>query len=811
MEDKKKTKPKFKKRYLIIGIFLLAFCLAVTLPDYKITIEKIENKLLSFVSADTSENNWTIEGDLVYFEDSNAFLSAYPHTVSSSQWVYFNLTSYNQSGNIDAVWGFKGDSVKPTKAEFWLNYSHPNIPIYGNVTEFKDCHGTYGTNYNMIDEFNMWCNDSICLDDPLNENCYWEHYFEDYANNADGARIFWNETGIIGYENKYYYDWKDISHKFTSKDWNYQNMTKWWLLKNVTIQKDINYQVRAWVDVPISFNGVNGKYFWAVKPTNMDLSTAKDKGYFYALDPWFNSSWQYKKNITINHSKVNGSQTNFPVLINLTDTDLRDNAQADGDDIVFTNSTGSQLDHEIEYFNSTDGRLVAWVRIPTLSNTIDTVIQMYYGNAGASNQENVSGVWDSNFVMVQHLQEIPAGTTYDSTQYDNDGTTNNMDSADQVAGQIDGSLDFDGGDDYVLDDDGENYINGLTAFSLSLWIQSDVTGIDRGFIAAKDPDAIDNEFTFRYDASGWEGGGTNVIKGGITVSGNDQHLESSENVQTTDLQLVTFVWSSGTQLKLYLDGALDTPTFNSAAQSGSLTGATKLYIGQGTRTIHANNWDGIIDEVRISNVARTAGWIATEYNNQYSPDSFYSVGGEEEESAEDTTDPTYSNIAHNTTIAGNSINFSIDWNDNSALNPNGQYIFSTNNSGIWVNETTNFTSTPQSVSVVKTLNSTVGLSIGYRWYGTDNASNSADTGIQSLTTTGADTCSYNTGNWNVDCSDNCVITENVDVGGNNISITGTGTFKINGGNVSNYEELYIKGTDESNICEVYCYGGGCFT
>ncbi len=60
---------------------------------------------------------------------------------------------------------------------------------------------------------------------------------------------------------------------------------------------------------------------------------------------WWNSTWTYKKNITINHSKVNQTQTNFPVLINLTDTDLITKAQADGDDIAFTNSTGSQLVH----------------------------------------------------------------------------------------------------------------------------------------------------------------------------------------------------------------------------------------------------------------------------------------------------------------------------------------------------------------------------------------------------------------------------------------------------------------------------------
>jgi hypothetical protein len=33
--------------------------------------------------------------------------------------------------------------------------------------------------------------------------------------------------------------------------------------------------------------------------------------------------------------------------------------------------------------------------------------------------------------------------------------------------------------------------------------------------------------------------------------------------------------------------------------------------------------------VRISNAARTAGWIATEYKNQSAPSSFYTEGAEE--------------------------------------------------------------------------------------------------------------------------------------------------------------------------------------
>ncbi len=142
----------------------------------------------------------------------------------------------------------------------------------------------------------------------------------------------------------------------------------------------------------------------------------------------------------------------------------------------------------------------------------------------------------------------------------------------------------------------------------------------------------------------------------------------------------------------------------------------------------------------------------------------------------DTTPPTYSNVNHNTTIAGASVNFSITYNDDTALHPAGQYIFSTNNSnGTWTNESAvNFTATSQSISTIKTLNTTVGETIGYRWFTTDNVGNANNTPIYTLTITAADTCTApGSGNWAVTCSDNCSWNTNQNVPGN-VTMTGTG-------------------------------------
>ncbi len=52
----------------------------------------------------------------------------------------------------------------------------------------------------------------------------------------------------------------------------------------------------------------------------------------------------------------------------------------------------------------------------------------------------------------------------------------------------------------------------------------------------------------------------------------------------------------------------------------------------------------------------------------------------------DLTSPQYNSVSVNNTLAGQITNFAINVTDNIALHPNGQYIFSTNNTGVWIND-----------------------------------------------------------------------------------------------------------------------------
>ncbi|HDZ84527.1 MAG TPA: DUF2341 domain-containing protein, partial [Nitrospirae bacterium] len=184
--------------------------------------------------------------------------------------------------------------------------------------------------------------------------------------------------------------------------------------------------------------------------------------------PWFGSQWGYRQQITISASMAPLDQTDFPALIQITDQNnpLFDNAQAGGDDILFTDLDGvNQLDHEIELYSSTGTEeLDAWVKIPDLSSTEDTIIYMYYGDPGAANQENINAVWSNDFIMVQHLNESPANgvaghidsapitdpkkVPYNFIPQNFDGVVGTTD----AAGKIAGADYFAGDDDFLASD-----------------------------------------------------------------------------------------------------------------------------------------------------------------------------------------------------------------------------------------------------------------------------------------------------------------------------------------------------------------------
>ena len=335
---------------------------------------------------------------------------------------------------------------------------------------------------------------------------------------------------------------------------------------------------------------------------------------------WYDSNWLYRKKITIDSSQVTADQTDFPVLISFTDAQVGANSRADGFDLLFTDTDGiTKLDYEIETYTTPAGTLVAWVRIPLLTSATDKVIYLYYGNSGASDQQNPPGVWNANYVGVWHLKEDPsagAPQVKDSTSNAKHGTSAGaMTPADQTAGVINGSLDFDINDNVNMGNQPEH---DLSIYSWSMWLKGNAAPVSPAPGSNEQPLVNDTQFQFNWShftASSMQSAGHRDSVGwkfaqiASPLSGNTwYHI-----VGTYD----------GSNLKVYLNGALEdtqaagTPVLSAAAFSIGDDAGSTAFVGQ-------------MDEVRISDIARSASWTQTSYNNQSSPGGFLkSIGSEE--------------------------------------------------------------------------------------------------------------------------------------------------------------------------------------
>ncbi|MFX1249267.1 MAG: DUF2341 domain-containing protein, partial [Promethearchaeota archaeon] len=370
-------------------------------------------------------------------------------------------------------------------------------------------------------------------------------------------------------------------------------------------------------------------------------------------DSWGENLFRYRKNITINSMKVAADLQDFPVLIDLYDSDLHLDVQADGDDILFTDIAGMKLDHELEYFNqihnSTHAHLVAWVRIPNLSSTINTTISMYYGNHNIGNQENPTGVWDSNYLTVLHVNESVTDENSGATHYDS--TINHIhgiqDGNNDSLGKICDGQYFDGVNDEI--NIPPNFsLNPSTNVTISGWFK-----LKSGHSSSSSTSTLLLE-KFMTDEQNM----AIILTGTDYNQGEDGALVFKiENGDTMYKWTETRTWSASiwyyftcvldtnnlANNKIYINGLDDTNSIDwSNGNSTNLGWNTDWNIGGGNvdtgQLGNGQAWfNGIIDEVRISSVSRPLNWIITEYNNQYDPMSFYSIKKEEEYFGASTT------------------------------------------------------------------------------------------------------------------------------------------------------------------------------
>lgn len=338
---------------------------------------------------------------------------------------------------------------------------------------------------------------------------------------------------------------------------------------------------------------------------------------------WHNAAWAYRKPITIDRTKVSGGSAlgGFPLLFSTIDPNLRfvDNGGGVGTptgiDILFTQTDGAKLNHEIESYNAVTGELVAWVNLPALSPSADTTIYLYYGNPSSGDQQNPAEVWGTAHKGVWHLL-----TAADSTQYANGGLEGEAATA---TGKIGSAAAFNGTSSYISV--GPSASLGLTgAITISAWVKPEVfpsahhTFVEKGYNGTNEP------YFLRLIA---DGAGGHLLEIGSFNGADHKASWLVSGWSVGEWRYVTGVYD-GTTWRVYFDGGQKaTQADTTGALSTGNTAPTVLGAASISGTIQ-RHFQGSLDEVRVLNVARSADWIATEFKNQSSPSTFYAVGAQ---------------------------------------------------------------------------------------------------------------------------------------------------------------------------------------
>ncbi|WP_295794231.1 DUF2341 domain-containing protein [Mucilaginibacter sp.] len=335
-------------------------------------------------------------------------------------------------------------------------------------------------------------------------------------------------------------------------------------------------------------------------------------------------NYGFKKTVTLNTTTlgITSNLTNFPALLSIQDnnliiasscTDKVYTPNGPNYDFAFVDATGAELNYQIESYNQTTGTLLVWVKIPTLTYATNNGITFYYGSLAPTVTHNTAffqGTWASDYQAVYHFNESTyTGTVTDGSASGNTGTASGMSSSDLVTGKIGTAYTFASGKKITA-----TTVNVAGTFTISAWVKPTTISTDQKIMT-------------NQAASG---SGTGGYKLGIY---SDNKVESESGIAITrgstpvPPAVVANTWYyvqgvfNGSTLSTYINGT----QYAVLSTTTAPTSTTSYYIGVGEGG-NVYYFNGLIDEARVSNVAKSTDWLKAEYVNQGNPVSFTTSG-----------------------------------------------------------------------------------------------------------------------------------------------------------------------------------------
>jgi len=347
-----------------------------------------------------------------------------------------------------------------------------------------------------------------------------------------------------------------------------------------------------------------------------------------AAQDWLDG-WTYRIRIVIDSDKIDDPLTHFPVLLRLgssvgiTGADVTSVFNELGSDykkMAITRSDGiTQLYCEVERWDETNRLAELWVSASdfVIAQDTDTVLYLYYDGSRADNTAYVGdtgstpaqNAWDSGFRGVWHKHDADgsAGAVKDSTPNDYHGTKTDVGEPANADGKIGRAQDYDGVDDYV--EVAWDAITGTQARTVSFWIKpggSPLATTESHFVDWG-PNNVGERYSIRvHDAAGNNTLRVQVQNGykyGTTVLSQDQWYHAAVVFPESSTDVVDHL--------LYVNGQLEAVGDQSSRTMNTVATVLRFARSVGLPDRYGK---GALDEVRISNVARSAAWIKAEYH-----------------------------------------------------------------------------------------------------------------------------------------------------------------------------------------------------
>ncbi len=346
-------------------------------------------------------------------------------------------------------------------------------------------------------------------------------------------------------------------------------------------------------------------------------------------ESWYSSSWQHRVSVNIPGTNLVAPMADFPIYVDLSDlpTAFFETVQTDGDDIRITDGDGvTELPFELVSINTGTQTGELHFKADLFTGTVNN-FYIYYGNASATGYATTDtygaeNVWTNGYSGVWHLGETvtdeqTSGVHYDSTSNSLDGSQNN--NATLAAGKLGQAQNFDGTSDAITiaDNDALTPVGDAT-YSYWAYLETLNTSNDGVFLYKMHSVAPWYSYIIEFDGNGTD----HQIANYLDTNESNNQAGSTATTSAGAWFSVNAVRESDTW-KYYLNSAAT--GWTSALTTDMFNSDGNLVVGAGYGGTQ-NEIDGYMDELRISSVARTADWIAAEYNNQNTANGFYVVG-----------------------------------------------------------------------------------------------------------------------------------------------------------------------------------------